>query len=56
MIVGDNETKNLIFDIVINTECKNILSDDEIIDNISSSIKKSYPNYNCIITLDKHYL
>ena len=55
-VVGDNETKNLIFDIVINTECKNILSDDEIIDNISSSIKKSYPNYNCIISLDKHYL
>ena len=55
-VVGDNETKNLVFDVVVNTECKNILNDNEIIDNISSAIKNSYPDYNCIITLDKHYL
>lgn len=55
-VVEDNENKNLAFDVVINTDYKNKLTDKEIIDNISFIMKKSHPNYNCIITLDKHYL
>lgn len=55
-VVGEGDIKNLIFDIVINTESKNVPTDNEIIEKISSQIKQSHPSYNCIITLDKHFL
>lgn len=55
-IVGDGNCKNLIFDLVLNSSLKTSFKDKELIDNISSRVKSVHPKYNCIITLDKHYL
>lgn len=55
-IVGDGNCKNLIFDLVLNASLKTSFKDEELIDNISSRVKSIHPKYNCIITLDKHYL
>ena len=52
-VIGDENEINLIFDIVVN---QSFLNKKITIDNISSlveaDIKKSNPNYNCIITVD----
>lgn len=55
-IVGENSRKNLIFDIVvkpseINTKDREI----ELINWVNESIRRSYPLYNCIITVDKDF-
>ncbi|MBW6410227.1 cation diffusion facilitator family transporter [Clostridium weizhouense] len=55
-VIGEGDIKNLIFDVVLNNSIKINLTDDEIKENISSRIKSIHPNYNCIITLDKHFL
>jgi cation diffusion facilitator family transporter len=54
-VVGEGEIKNLIFDIVIGASKKSIITDAELIKDISAGIRKSHPSYNCIITVDKHY-
>lgn len=55
-VVGKGENKNLIFDLVIyEDKVKKISSEEEIIDNITKSIKEIHPTYNCVITIDKDY-
>lgn len=55
-VVGEGEIKNLIFDVVVNTSEKHPTEKDDIIEIISSRLKKSHPQYNCIITIDKHFV
>lgn len=54
-IVGEDDVKNLIFDLVIDTSKKSKYSDAELKELINSRIKKIHPSYNCVITLDKNY-
>ncbi|MBW9144671.1 cation diffusion facilitator family transporter [Clostridium sp. CM028] len=56
-IVGEGEHKNLIFDAVIDfnpsfTDVDGLNLEDEI----NKELKKCYPNYNAIMTLDRDYL
>ena len=55
-VVGEGEIKNLIFDIVVDTSKEHPANKEEIINIISSRLKKSHPQYNCIITIDKHFV
>ncbi|GAA0077193.1 cation diffusion facilitator family transporter [Clostridium sp. CTA-5] len=55
-VIGEGTIKNLIFDIVLNNSIAITLADDEIREHISSRVKSIHPKYNCIITLDKHFL
>lgn len=54
-VVGEGEVKNLIFDIVINPPKNFSITDDEIINNISTELKKCHSSYNCVITIDRHF-
>lgn len=55
-VVGENDKKNLIFDIVVRpSEIKNIKDEKNLLDWINKNIKEVYPNYNCIITIDRDY-
>ncbi|MGL4772627.1 MAG: cation diffusion facilitator family transporter [Clostridium sp.] len=55
-IVGTGASKNLIFDIVVNPEnLKNVMSEDELKQDIISAIKDIHPQYNCIITVDRDF-
>ncbi|WP_079422495.1 cation diffusion facilitator family transporter [Clostridium oryzae] len=55
-IVGKGICKNLIFDIVINPSLK-IKHNDTVIlkEKIQEKVKKRFPEYNCIITVDRNY-
>jgi cation diffusion facilitator family transporter len=55
-VVGEGSNKNLIFDIVIDSS-KKISSKDEfsLKNSICEKVKKSYANYNCVITIDKDF-
>ncbi len=55
-IVGEGEIKNLIFDLVVSPSKEFNVNDDEIIKTISEGVKKCHPCYNCIITIDKHFV
>lgn len=56
-IVGHGEKKNLIFDIVVNPEkLKKIMSQEKLKEDITNSIKKIHPEYECIITIDNDYI
>ncbi|SFD08479.1 cation diffusion facilitator family transporter [Clostridium uliginosum] len=55
-IVGEGQVKNLIFDIVLNSSLKETLTDEEVINKVTSRVKLLHPKYNCVITLDKHFL
>ena len=56
-IVGQGEKKNLIFDIVVNPEkLKKIMSQEKLKEDITNSIKKIHPEYECIITIDNDYI
>lgn len=55
-VVGEGNIKNLIFDVVV-TPPKGInINGDELIAEISEGVKKYHPCYNCIITIDKHFV
>lgn len=55
-IVGEGEKKNLIFDVVVNPESlKNVMTEDELKNNIITAVKDIHPNYNCIITIDNDF-
>lgn len=55
-MIGQGERKNLLFDIVVNPDnLKRIMTEEDLKDNIISSIKNLYPNYNCIITVDNDF-
>ena len=55
-MVDSNEVKNLIFDLVVSPSKEISIKDDELIDKISQDVKNYHPNYNCIITIDKHFI
>lgn len=56
-IVGDGDTKNLIFDIVVSPkDLKSTLQKENLIAEITNSIKKVHSHYNCIITIDYDYM
>ncbi|MBU3179636.1 cation diffusion facilitator family transporter [Clostridium psychrophilum] len=56
-IVGEGEYKNLIFDVVIDFD-PNFSEKDEshLEDNINIDLKKIYPNYNAVMTIDRDYI
>lgn len=56
-VVGEGESKNLIFDVVIGADHRLTKSEElNLQKDINSELKKMYPNYNAIITIDKDYL
>ena len=55
-VVGEGHIKNLIFDVVVDTSKEHPTNKEELIEIISSRLKKSHPQYNCIITIDKHFV
>ena len=56
-VVGEGEKKNLIFDIVVDSEnLRKIMTVDELKKDIISAIKSIHPEYNCIITVDNFYV
>lgn len=55
-IVGEGSIKNLIFDIVVTPPKEFNINDDDLITKISEGVKKYHPCYNCIITIDKHFV
>lgn len=55
-VVGEGDVKNLIFDVVIEPPKDFSVTDDELIQKITDGVKKYHPSYNCIITIDKHYV
>lgn len=56
-VVGEGENKNLIFDIVIGADHRLTKREElSLQKDINFKLKKLYPNYNAIITIDKDYL
>ncbi|WML33011.1 cation diffusion facilitator family transporter [Clostridium sp. OS1-26] len=56
-VVGEGENKNLIFDVVIGADHKLTKSEElNLQKDINFKLKKLYPNYNAVITIDKDYL
>ena len=57
-VVGQGEVKNLLFDIVIDSEkmFKTITKHETLINEINKAVKEIHPKYNCIITVDNDYL
>lgn len=53
MVKGETHT-NLIFDILVPADFNQ--QDNELINTISSEIKKINPKYNLVITIDKNYI
>lgn len=52
-VVGSNDKKNLIFDLVVDPEfLKDTDYSNVISNNIEKDIKAKLPNYNCVITVD----
>ena len=57
-VVGQGEVKNLLFDIVIDSEkmFKTMTKHETLINEINKAVKEIHPKYNCIITVDNDYL
>ena len=56
-IVGEGEHKNLIFDVVIDFNPKFSENDElKLEDDINQELKKSFPNYNAVMTIDRDYI
>ena len=57
-VVGQGEVKNLLFDIVIDSEkmFKTMTKHETLINDINKAVKEIHPKYNCIITIDNDYL
>ncbi|MDU2490261.1 MAG: cation diffusion facilitator family transporter [Clostridium celatum] len=52
-VVGENNNKNLIFDIEVCPTClANEISSAKLLDNIEKDIKEKAPEYRCVITVD----
>ncbi|WP_195972227.1 cation diffusion facilitator family transporter [Clostridium thermobutyricum] len=55
-IVGEGDEKNLIFDVVVDSEnLKKIMNEQALKNDIIEAIKEIHPEYNCIITIDHDY-
>ena len=56
-IVGEGDHKNLIFDVVIDFNPKFSQGDElKLEDDINQKLKKSYPFYNAVMTIDRDYI
>lgn len=56
-IVGDGDTKNLIFDIVISPSMSGKKKEKErMLKNIKEAIHSEHPQYNCVITVDYDFM
>lgn len=56
-IVGEGDTKNLIFDIVVSSSMSsNKKENEKMLKNIKEAIKKEHPQYNCVITVDYDFM
>ena len=52
-VVGENNNKNLIFDIEVCPTClSNEINSAKLLDNIEKDIKEKAPEYKCVITVD----
>lgn len=52
-VVGDDDKKNLIFDIEVCPKClANESSSSQLLSNIEKDIKEKSPEYRCVITVD----
>ena len=52
-VVGENNNKNLIFDIEVCPSClANEIASANLLDNIEKDIKEKAPEYRCVITVD----
>lgn len=52
-VVGENDIKNLIFDIVVNPDDLNdCFTKDKLAKFIERDVKKVHPQFNCVITVD----
>jgi cation diffusion facilitator family transporter len=55
-VVGEDECKNLIFDVVIKFDKKFTLEDEEaLVKDINDNLHKIHPNYNALITVDRDF-
>lgn len=54
-VVGDGDFKNILFDIVIDSEKNTADFKDFLVTSINSKVKKVHPNYNTVITIDIDY-
>ncbi|MDT8718703.1 cation transporter [Clostridium sp. 19966] len=55
-IVGEGETKNIIFDSVVNSsDITNHTGEIALKKDICTEVKKFHPNYNCVITIDRDF-
>lgn len=55
-VVGEGDTKNLIFDIVIGFDKKVTPTDEQqLLEDINTVLKREHPGYHAIITIDKDY-
>ncbi len=56
-VVGEGKNKNLIFDVVIDADHELTAEEElKIQKDINAELKKSHPNHNAIVTVDKDYL
>lgn len=56
-IVGEDNRKNLIFDVVINRDyTKNNFDSTSLKNTIIKEVKNLHPNYDCIISIDFDYI
>lgn len=54
-VVGSGERKNVIFDVVVSNDVRE--PEEEAIKNrITAEIKKAFPGYNPVITVDRHFI
>ncbi|KGN03295.1 cation diffusion facilitator family transporter [Clostridium novyi A str. 4570] len=54
-MVGEGEYKNLIFDVVVNCDFDVENNGEDMCNRIDSELKKLHPNFNAVITIDKHF-
>lgn len=54
-VVGSGEKKNVIFDVVVSSDVREH-EEQAVKHKIISEIKKVYPGYNPVITVDRHYV
>ena len=56
-IIGEGDTKNLIFDIVVSPSLSaNIKEKERMLQDIKGAINSEHPQYNCLITVDYDFM
>ncbi|MEG1481147.1 cation diffusion facilitator family transporter [Clostridium sp.] len=55
-VVGEGTQKNLIFDVVVFSKTlSKVTNEEDLKESISSAIKETHPQYNCVITVDHDF-